>query len=314
MKKSKYLITIVAMLVLIVALFFEYNSVKDEKVVEDSKKISMIVYGDSQETWEDLKMGAYQAAKDYNAEINFVVMSNESNAKEQTALIEREIRNGAEGIIIAPVNSEKMTDSLDKVLNQVPIVEIYNYVDTKNNIPVITANNYEMGETLANIIDRETRDLKILVIVDNMERNGISDRLQGFEENIKKENIEYWNINGLIPSNLVNKVEEESYDVVIAFDKFVLETTGEVIEKGNYDIDVYGMGNTTKIVDYLDREIIDGIIFQNEFNVGYISVENMISYSNYGVNIKDIYIEYKYISSESLYDTDNQRLLFPDVQ
>ncbi len=278
MKKSKYLITIVAMLILIVALFVEYNRADNENVLVEPKKISLIVYGDNQETWEDLKVGAYQSAKDFNAEINFVVMSNESNAKEQTALLEREIKNGAEGIIIAPVDSAKMVESIDKVLNKVPIVEIYNYVDSKNSIPIITADNYKMGATLANTLNNKIGDKNILVIVDNIERNGINDRVQGFQDNIESDNIEYWNINGLISSNLIKKLDEQKYDVVIAFDKFVLETIGEVIEKGNYNVDAYGMGNTTKIVDYLDRGIIDGIIFQNEFNVGYISVENILSY------------------------------------
>ena len=81
--------------------------------------------------------------------------------------------------------------------------------------------------------------------------------------------------------------------------------------------EVYGIGATDKIVYYLDKGSIGGLVFQNEFSIGYLGMEQMVNYLDNEASVRqmqEISIEYYKATRENMYDPELQRLLFPIVQ
>ena len=111
--------------VLVMFMFLEKNEKKQEK-------ISVIIQNSDDSQWAAFKYGAKMAAADN--------------------LIEREIANGASGIIVEPANGEKTEKMLKEVEKKVPVVLVESLASsdgTETKMPVTGADNYAMGKALA---------------------------------------------------------------------------------------------------------------------------------------------------------------------
>ena len=74
------------------------------------------------------------------------------SVQEEENLIEREIANGASGIIVEPANGEKTEKMLKEVEKKVPVVLVESLASsdgTETKMPVTGADNYAMGKALA---------------------------------------------------------------------------------------------------------------------------------------------------------------------
>lgn len=78
---------------------------------------------------------------------------------------------------------------------------------------------------------------------------------------------------------------------------------------------LYGVGCSEKTVYYLDKGIINTLVVPNEFNMGYQSMESMAKRLRYHLTgAENSWVDHLVIDRNNLYDTDNQKVLFPIVQ
>ena len=86
--------------------------------------ISIITTGKNSEGLMIMKQGIDQAASEMNVNISFVTLSEDNNYTEQAELITREIKNGADAIIISPVDYEKMAEPIENAMKKIPVILI----------------------------------------------------------------------------------------------------------------------------------------------------------------------------------------------
>ena len=139
-----FILTLIFLLVA-VAISLTYAYVNDTWKEDEKEKISVIVYGSNTDRWATLRQGLSQGADDFQVEINFVTTSSENNFKEQKRLIEREIENGADGIILAATSSSNMDETVKQIAEELPVVTIETDVESTSAITYISADNYSMG-------------------------------------------------------------------------------------------------------------------------------------------------------------------------
>ena len=72
---------------------------------------------------------------------------------------------------------------------------------------------------------------------------------------------------------------------------------------------IFGSGNTSKVISFLEDGIVNGSAMQNEFNIGYIGVKRAIGMKN-GESQQVDKIESTIITNENMYSKENQRILF----
>ena len=104
----------VLVIVLLLFWFFYYGSdgLNRKKAPE---KYSVILYQHTENSWASLNEGVEQAAIDYGVDVNYVTMAIHAGVREQEALIDREIENGAQGLLVAAVDSEGLKEKLADV-------------------------------------------------------------------------------------------------------------------------------------------------------------------------------------------------------
>lgn len=304
--------------ILVISSYFYIN---DTSKKEELTKISVIVYGTgTSDRWATIKQGLDQGALDFNTEINFVITTDEKNAKEQKELIDREIENGAKGIILAAADSNLLSDKVREYSDSIPIVLVETSIKNAEGLTYISADNYSMGLNIGRSVYLSKEDNKtVVVFVNNIQRNSVSQRYEGLMDSLRYTDctIKLWELGEEdtdVAAFLQAKLREEPADSIITLDDKSLEDVIDAVQAVESNIHVYGIGSTNKIVHYLDYGLIDSIVFQNEFNMGYLSVQEIISDILHEAKKPDVDIEFRTVNRDTMYLPKNQRLVFPIVQ
>lgn len=314
-KKMGWLIISVCFVFLVIVITNHLYSGK--KAVETN--ISVILYGNSIDRWESLKQGIEQAGKDYGAEITYVLMSVDHNEKEQLSLIQREIDNGAKGILLAANDSNMDLSSIKLPSKTFPIICLESGVNDLD-ITLVSADNYAMGESLAEaVIEKENAIAKIAIVMDNQQRNTVKERYVGFYNKIteKFDNFTFWRREKGENRAIIfvqRELTQEAVDVVVALDNSSLEAVIDATLNLNKKVKLYGIANSDKAVYYLDNGKIKTLVYQDEFSIGYIGLESLLGGVNYNVKEMSNYINYHVVDDTTLYLPENQRVLFPFVK
>ena len=322
MKIRKSPMMILAGLLLLALIFelvyYNYSARKEEPI----RQISVIAYGSDAARWENLMQGAELAAEDLNAEVTLITMSSENDAKEQISLIRREIANGADALLIAACDSKEVGAYLQNNEPKIP----YAFVETgvfDANEAVIAADDTQMANALVQTIDENEKDwIKVAVIVDHTERASVRARLDAFTGTDKPyaDEVVLWERNEQEKDKkaqffLQRELTEEAVDVVVALDNSSMEELLDATVNLNKDIKIYGIAASSKCVSCLDYGWICSLVFPDEFSIGYTGVTNLLSSkSQAGDDPARDDIRFEVINHDNMYETGNQRLLFPHVR
>ncbi|WP_394884489.1 substrate-binding domain-containing protein [Clostridium butyricum] len=314
-KKSIFILGILLLISFVLLLNESINYNKKIKTYE----ISIITRGKSNESWMILKQGAEQAADEMNANIRFINLSSDNGIEEQQELVQREIKNGADSILISPIDSNKISNIINEAEKHIPIISIESCAETNNLSNMVTSDNYKLGRKLGEYILKDrTENIRIAIASNCGNYSSEKERQEGIKSILDEADISYemWNLDKNKDNDYYNQVQKliqnKYVDVIVAFDPELLEVISQVkkdINMGDRGISVYGSGNTSKIISFLEEGVISGITIQNEFNIGYLGVRKAINKIN-GKNVQADKLESTIITKENMYTKENQRILF----
>lgn len=322
MKKNRKFIFVILLLVCLFSLLMisTYLYIAESRKQNRVSKISAIVYGSSTDRWATLKQGIEQGARDFGAEVNFVTMKAEYDVDEQKALIKREIENGAKGIILAVADSAKMSAAIRESAMLLPVVMVETNTGNAADMAYISADNYSMGLNIGRSVLLGSEDNRIIAVYKNsFQRSSVQDRYEGLIDSLQyaEYTLKIWeNLEGAEEEErfLRNKLKQDPADVVVTLDDRSLEAVADAALMEDIDVDIYGIGSTNKIVHYLDYGIIKSIVFQNEFNMGYLSMREIVNDIQEKEKELVVEIEFRTVNRDTMYLPKNQRLVFPIVQ
>lgn len=291
----------------------------------DTLQISVITSGPSDESWMILKEGTEQAATEVNANIRFIFLSKQDNGKEQIELIKRESQNNVDAILVSPIEEAEVIQAIEEVSKKMPVIILQSNIETKQNIKKIVNNEKQLGELLCNeLLNIINKDKKVVVFDRKNSNSSFDNRMSGFKDIIEHSDIDYiieefelYN-NG---ENDINKLfNNDDIGAIVCLDSTISEYVAEnkknnVLSdiKPNAETMIFSVGNTNKIISYLDEGIIYATAIQNEFNIGYIAVKSAISSIN-KISIKEQGIQTKVINNQNMYEKENERILFQFIR
>lgn len=101
-------------------------------------------------------------------------------------------------------------------------------------------------------------------------------------------------------------------DFVVALDNGSLTTAGEYSAANNlHGALVYGIGNSTEAVYYLDTGAVECLVVPDEFSMGYQSLtETAKRLQNFFYMMEDNTVSHTVIRREELFSEKNQEILF----
>lgn len=304
---------------MLIVLWVYYGAVFGEKPIEKKKEFSVVLYHSGDDGWESLVEGMKQAEDDFAVKINYITAKEGMTGEEQLELVKQEIAGGAEGILLAAADSGITLLDMQNEGAQVPVIMIESDIDSANR-EYISADNRAMGQILAQSLLQdflEEEKSRIVLIEEYTKRSSVRERLQGFYETVD-DSVEI-----LILKREDDRVDLTAYmgnylknvkaDAIVAFSKEPLEILCQMPPELLDGIKLYGIGNTASIVAALDKGKIEKLVFQNEFNIGYLSVEAMLNKTK-GIQKEREEIDIYCVGKENVHETQYERLLFPIVE
>lgn len=277
--------------------------------------ISVVVYGADAERWRSLDQGISQACAELGIEKPILTLSQSGDAAQQLSVLQREIDNGAGGLLVAAAGGEAMAPEIARMAELVPVVLVESGVGDA--LPLISADNAEMGRLLAS--EMAGAGQSVVVIRPAAPRDSVQARFNGFMAQAGALGIqtEVWEVNAASRQDLnylTSRLRLENPDMLAAFDNETLEALSNAISLSGRSIGVHGIGNSSGVVHALDLGSVSEICFQNEFSIGYLGLMRLAGQMSLDAPEITGQVEYRLVTRQNMYDAEIERLLFPIIQ
>ena len=312
--KKGFVLTEVILMIMVIGLALMMILGQNKKALD---KVSVILENAGDSQWSALKYGLKMAAEEEGIELAVVDVEEGLDAEAQKKVFEREIEDGADALIVQPVLDKNDQEVLKKIEKRVPVMLVGYEAEkgeTRYDLPVIKEDNYEMGQALAEEMLKDfegnIEEKKIGLLLASTDSNMLSSRECGFKDALEDKNA---NILELSLDALLNREEntESKVDIVIALDDSNLTAIGEYLASSQPHGELlYGIGQSTEAIYYLDKGIAECVVVPDEFNVGYQSLSEVArKLDHYFENMKKQTVSYSVIRKETLFSKENQELL-----
>lgn len=309
MKKDKKMFIFIEVVLGTMVLFLAFLMLR-EKNVDKSYQISVIVENADDTQWSAFKYGLKMAAEDKGAEMVMVSTGASLSQEEEKKLIEEEIKNGADGVIVQPVSGEDTQQMLKEVGNKAEIMLVDDILSGIEKFPVIQPDAYAIGKTLVEELLKDyggNLEGKTLGILNGKEGlKSSAEKEKGFIEALQGTGAEIVWSDTQITENMPD------VDFVIALDDNSLRAAGEMAAANNlHGAIVYGIGNSTQSVYYLDMGIAECLVIPDTFNVGYQSLTELVNKLEKAFyEYENQEIPYTVMRKENMFSKENQEVIF----
>lgn len=295
------------------------SSKKPDKIVLVSKSIqSEYVF------WETIRMGAQLAAKEEEIPFEYVGPLEEKDVDKQVEIMNSKIEEGANIILLAAADKERLALSVENakkkgitlvsvdssVVGQTEIVatdnvaaaqELTHYLlESINNEGEVIMLNFVQGASTAN--ERE-QGYDLVMAGQAKVKQLPTVYTEGTTESAYKKAKEiikqYPNLKGLVGAN-----QYMTEGICLAIEELGLSKK----------IKVVGFDSSNVIIEALEKGIIEAILVQKPFNMGYLGVKVAVDLFDGKKVEQDTDTGYKLITADTLYDTENQKLLYPIIR
>ncbi|MDE6435553.1 MAG: ABC transporter substrate-binding protein [Lachnospiraceae bacterium] len=317
-------------LLLLTILVFTMNVItgcgkQDGDVTEQKRYIAVICKGSQHEFWKTVEQGAKDAGEELGIQITFEAPEDESQIDVQIEMVENAIQNDADAIVLAPLDTDLLNDVIEKaVASGIPVLTFDSDVTTDARIATIGTDNESAGaiaaRNAANLMGGKGK-VAIISYVEGaqtaIERNNgfIQVMQEKYSGDIEIVGIEYCNGDPEIAKEQAKQFIKENPDLKCIYganEGCAVGTASAIDELGLKDkITVIGFDSSDNEIAFLADGVIDGMMVQNPYNMGYLGVRNINKVLN-GNDIEErIDTGATYVNSENLYDEDTQWLLYP---
>lgn len=318
MKNSKkiFILTEVILAALVVVTAVSMFGERNGKV---RGRVSVIIQDSDNSQWSAFKYGLRMAAEDLEMEMFVVSTSGQMSVDDEEELLQWEIANGVDAVIVQPVPGDEAGRMLKNMADNIPIMLVESDIpadEEEENLPVTGPDHYAMGKTLAEELLKDYSGNiqgKTLGIFSEYASEAVAQREAGFRSGIEeKGGTILWSVSEYGEEDTGNLEDQEQVDFVIALDNGgLIKAGGASAQNDLHGALVYGIGNSTEAVYYLDYGSVECLVVPDEFNMGYQSLSEVAeSLGYFSGDMESRTVSHTVIRSENLFTDENQELLF----
>lgn len=320
MKKDKKMFILIEAVLGMLVILLAFIMLREQSGKEQYQ-VSVIVENADDNQWSAFRYGLKMAAEDKGAEIFTVSTGGSLTAEEEQKLLEEEVKNGADAMIVQPVPGKDMAQMLEKIQDKIPVMLVGDVPDKgekQPEFPAVCADDYAMGQALAKELLQDyggkLEGKSLGLAAGRKELESIKRREKGFTETLKGTGVKIvWsNLEGSAENGKAFLESQPEVDFVIALDDDSLTLAGESGEANNlHGALVYGIGNSTEAVYYLDTGVAECIVVSDAFYAGYQSLAGLLyGMENSFRDYEEPQISYTVMRRENLFSEENQDVLF----
>ena len=315
MKSRKNILYVLVVVMLAMLYLISSTDLIYKERETDIYQISVILNETSDATFENIKLGMKQVDKAYTTEVNIVTLYEDNNAKRQMELVEREVSNGAEAIILFPVDADLTSQYLKKENWNIPIICIGTYLSED------VVNVWIRGDEVARVGELGEKLIEdgaqcIYTLAPSIERSNVNQRLEVLKQVMDGKDLEiyplYYETEEELITWLLSLNKESVGTSLVALDTITLSllmNKYRSLEEQN--LQIYGIGYTNSILKDLEKGRIRALAIHNDYDLGYLSLASAVALLNNQKVPYDQKVIGGLVTKDNMYGTLYEKILFP---
>lgn len=328
-KKEKIMWSLFAGILILLFLLSSTDLIIKEKETT-VYSISVILDDTIDEYYKNFRKGMDKAANEYNVDVNFVTLYEKGDVEEQMELLNRELSDGTQAVVFFPLKEAECRKILDEMVLSSPLIIMGNSMPGDWAMTGISQDYYEAGKLLGEAIVKENdSDKPVFMFTEGLDYGYNEEVYNGLLAVITQAGFKahhYEMVKSGMPNTpTVNEdffaqaIEEDIYPchgeaIIVALDVKSLDLTADLLASsanGKNIATLYGFGSTTKILNQMDRGIIQGLVTTNQFDEGYLSIVKAVEAIEKSGDREQIKLASYYLEKEDLKDKHFEKILYP---
>lgn len=292
----------------------------------DSKRIIGVVpKGRAHLFWQSVQAGAVAAAREEGVEINWNGPATETDFNGQLQIVEAMINRHVDAIALAPIDKKVMVSVVERAAkSNIPVIIFDSGIDTDQFVSLVATDNYLAGQMAADrmgfILEGKG---KIFMVAVQPGAASTMAREQGFEDRLKEKFPEIKIVDkryGMADFAKSLAVAENMLtahpDAVGLFASNESSAVGaaQALRARKSKVKMVGFDWSQSLIDDLKSGLIDSLVIQHPFKMGYESVKAAVAKLN-GKQVEKINnLAPRLITKDDLDKPDVQEQLNPDLK
>ena len=260
-----------------------------------------------------MRKGMEQAAQDLNVELRFLIPAEDNSAVQQAQLLEREVAGAASAVLLIPADREALGDAVSAAAGKTTLVTVETDMTAWGAAASITMDHQELGAALGAAALNGVPEGGTVLLLDSLPGdNGMRERMEAakavLERGGRQARVYKWDPD---TTSLPDILRIERPRAIIAFEAAALADVAELSRGEDAFPLLYGCGSTASIAAALEKGRVTAITAVNVFSAGYLAVEAAAALARHEDWTAAAPVAFSIVRQENMYDSDNQKLLFP---
>ncbi len=292
---------------------------------DHKKVIAVIPKGRAHLFWQSVHAGAAKAAKESGIDLVWNGPATETDYTGQLQIVEAMINRHVDAIALAPIDKKVMVSVVDRAAAQnIPMVIFDSPVDTDKFVSQVATNNYQAGQMAAQRMGKILNGKgTVFVVAVQPGAASTEAREKGFEDIIKKDfpGIQIidkrFGMADFAQSMTVSEnmlAAHPDVDGIFASNESSAMGAARALRTRQGHIKLVGFDSSPTLLDDLNSGLIDSLVVQDPFKMGYESIIAAVRKLNGQPVTKINDLAPRLIEKANLNDPDVQAQLHPDLK
>lgn len=279
------------------------------------------------EFWQVVRQGIEAAAREYLVETTVVGPWLEQQVDDQIAIMQGVVQSNPDGIVLAASDYDRLRTPVQRAIQAgIPVVTVDSDVDNNQVVSFVGTNNVEAGIRAGEEMLTLVRSDATIAIVSHVP--GVATAIER-EEGVRRALDTRGGSGTTLGPHYAMNDEERAREIVerlvspeIGVDGIIAlnETSTVGVSRAIADLGlagevrVVGFDASTDEVSFLEQGVIQALVVQKPFNMGYLSLETLARQIRGETVEERVDTGSVVVRATNMYDEDVQRLIFPLVR
>lgn len=289
--------------------------------------IAVVPKGQAHVFWQSVHAGAAAAGRDFGVVVEWNGPAMETEYSKQIEIVENFISRRVDGIVLAPTERVALVGVIEKAKREkIPLTIFDSAANTESYVSFVATDNYAGGQMAARRMGELLKGKgKVAVIALTPGSASTTERERGFQETVAA------SFPGLKIAAMQYGMSDRARSLAVTEDILSAHPDLDAIFASNESstvgaaqalksrglagkVKLVGFDSSTNLVEDLKSGVIDSLVVQNPYRMGYEGVKTIVDYLAGRVPPKRIDSGALLVKREDLQKPEVQKLLNPELK
>jgi ribose transport system substrate-binding protein len=287
--------------------------------------IGVVPKGSAHIFWQSVHAGAVKASRELNVDVVWNGPPQETDFNLQIQIVDSMINRGVNAIVLAPIDKKSMVGVVERAAAaKIPVVIFDSGIDTDKIVTQVATDNYRAGEMgadrVAKLLDGSGKIAMVMVqpgAASTMAREqGFKDRIAQVYPQIRIVDERYgwadFSKSLAVSENILTAHPE--VEVLFASNESSTVGAAQALKGRKSQVKLVGFDSSPQLIDDLKAGIIDSLVVQDPFRMGYEATKAAVANLDGQTVNKLMNLAPKLVDKDNLNAPEIQEQLNPDLK